>query len=104
MTTIEWPRMVPTFAMMISLWAACWWIGRTPLTESLEKRLGAWVGAALLAAAMAYFSFHYLEGYMRKNYLLALDSEFLKREERLASEGGTSRNASERLWQLFESE
>ena len=104
MTTIEWPRMVPTFAMMISLWAACWWIGRTPLTETLDKRLGAWVGAAVFAAAMAYFSFHYLEGYMRKNYLLALDSEFLKREERLASEGGTSGTAGERLWQLFEAE
>ena len=30
--------LVPTFAMMVGLWAACWWIGRTSLVEPLAQR------------------------------------------------------------------
>ena len=33
---------VPTFAMMVGLWAACWWIGRTSLAENLGRKLMAW--------------------------------------------------------------
>jgi thiol:disulfide interchange protein len=42
---------VPAFAMMVGLWLGCWWIGRTPLYESLGKKLIAW-GQGMLAAGI----------------------------------------------------
>ena len=52
--------LVPTFAMMVGLWAACWWIGRTPLTENLRKKAMAWVQGAAFAAVVALFAFTWL--------------------------------------------
>ncbi|HZZ72180.1 MAG TPA: cytochrome c biogenesis protein CcdA, partial [Pirellulales bacterium] len=102
MSSIDWPRVVPTFALMIGLWASCWWIGRTPLTEPLGRRLYAWSSAAVFAVAMGYVSFNLIEPAMQGRFELALDKEVLKREELLASRGG--RDANDRLWQLFTSE
>ena len=51
---------VPTFALLIVLWAACWWINRTPLTADLSRRLLAWGQAALFAGLVGYFSFNLL--------------------------------------------
>jgi thiol:disulfide interchange protein len=51
---------VPAFAMMVGLWAACWWIGRTPLTESLSRKMMAWAQGALVAGIVAFLSFTYL--------------------------------------------
>ena len=48
---------VPTFALLAVLWAACWWINRTPLTADLGRRLLAWGQAALFAGVVGYFSF-----------------------------------------------
>ena len=31
-----------TFCMLVGIWAACWWIGRTPLTAELGTKLMAW--------------------------------------------------------------
>ena len=39
---------VPTFALLIGLWAGCWWIGRTPLYEGRRKLIPAYlVGIAV---------------------------------------------------------
>lgn len=43
---------VPTFGMLIAIWAGCWWIGRTPLYEGARKLTFAW-GQGLAAAAIA---------------------------------------------------
>jgi thiol:disulfide interchange protein len=48
---------VPTFALLAVLWAACWWINRTPLTADLGRRLLAWGQAAAFAGVVGYFSF-----------------------------------------------
>ncbi len=51
---------VPTFAMMVGIWIACWWIGRTSLTESLGKKLLAWGQGALAGGIIALLAFTYL--------------------------------------------
>ncbi len=48
---------VPTFALLAVLWAACWWINRTPLTADLSRRLLAWGQAGVFGAVVGYFSF-----------------------------------------------
>lgn len=48
---------VPTLMLLIGLWFACWLIGRTPLTASLAKRLAAWAGGAVIAAAVGWTAF-----------------------------------------------
>ena len=55
---------VPTLAMLIGVWMACWWVGRA------QERLGAvgfgrWVQAAALAAAIGSAAFMFL-GPVRK--------------------------------------
>ncbi len=49
--------LVPTFAMLMGLWAACWWIGRVPLTAELGRKLFAWIQGAVIATAVGYFAF-----------------------------------------------
>jgi thiol:disulfide interchange protein/DsbC/DsbD-like thiol-disulfide interchange protein len=56
-TFMERDYVVPTFALLAVLWAACWWINRTPLTADLGRRLLAWGQAALFAGVVGYFSF-----------------------------------------------
>jgi suppressor for copper-sensitivity B len=52
--------LVPTFAMMIGLWAGCWWIGRTSLVETLGRKMKAWTQGAAFAALVAWASFTWL--------------------------------------------
>ncbi|MEX0677202.1 MAG: cytochrome c biogenesis protein CcdA [Pirellulales bacterium] len=51
---------VPTFAMLIGLWAACWWIGRTPLTDNLGRKLMAWTQGAVFAGIVIFAAFTWL--------------------------------------------
>ena len=44
--------LVPTFGMLIAIWAGCWWIGRTPLYEGAKKVGFAW-GQGLVTAFIA---------------------------------------------------
>jgi thiol:disulfide interchange protein len=60
MTFMDRDYVVPTMALLVVLWAACWWINRTPLTADLERRLLAWGQAALFAGVVGYFSFNLL--------------------------------------------
>jgi suppressor for copper-sensitivity B len=46
--------------MMVGLWAACWWIGRTPLTENIGKKLMAWGQGAAFAGVVALAAFTWL--------------------------------------------
>ena len=48
-TFMEWPYMVPTLALLFAVWAACWWIARTPLTSNFGAKAWAWLeGTALV--------------------------------------------------------
>ena len=51
---------MPTFAMMVGLWAACWWIGRTSLVETLARKLKAWVQGAAFAGVVGCAAFTWL--------------------------------------------
>jgi len=51
---------VPTLALLIGLWFACWWIGRTPLTAEASKRVTAWIGGLAVAALIGLFAFTFL--------------------------------------------
>jgi thiol:disulfide interchange protein len=52
--------LVATFAMMVGLWAGCWWIGRVSLVEPLGKRLLAWGEGGVFALAVGVFAFTFL--------------------------------------------
>ena len=41
---------MPTLTLLVGLWFACWWIGRTPLTRRPTRRATAWCGGAAVAA------------------------------------------------------
>jgi thiol:disulfide interchange protein len=48
---------VPTFVLLIALWAACWWIGRTPTYEPFGKQAMAWLQGGVVAALIGWFAF-----------------------------------------------
>jgi thiol:disulfide interchange protein len=52
--------LVPTFAMMVGLWAACWWIGRVSLVESFDRKAKAWIQGVLVAALVSWAAFTWL--------------------------------------------
>ena len=86
LTLIPLPYVVPMVAAMMGLWAACWWIGRTPLTENLPTKLKAWAQAGVFAALVGYVSFGWL--------FEITDSRFQALVERtIAERGGSTRAA-----------
>lgn len=52
LTFIEQAYVVPTVGLLFGLWAACWWIGRTPLTADLGDKMRAWAGAVTFAGVV----------------------------------------------------
>lgn len=64
LTLIPWAYMVPTVAFLFGLWAACWWIGRTPLTSNFSRKARAWSSAAAFAGAVWFVTFGWLGGVM----------------------------------------
>jgi thiol:disulfide interchange protein len=52
--------LVPTFALLVGLWAACWWIGRVPFTATAGHKIRSWVGAGAFATAVGLAAFTYL--------------------------------------------
>lgn len=49
-----------TFALLIGLWAACWWIGRTPIYAALPARLRAWGVGIAIALVVGWTGFTFL--------------------------------------------
>ena len=48
---------VPTLALLFSSWAACWWVGRVPLTAELGDKLRAYLVGGVFTAVMGYLAF-----------------------------------------------
>jgi thiol:disulfide interchange protein len=48
---------VPTLTLLVGMWFACWWIGRTPLTASPTVRATAWCGGLAVAGLVGLFAF-----------------------------------------------
>jgi thiol:disulfide interchange protein len=74
LTFLDWIYVVPTVGMFIALWAACWWINRTPPTEEPRVQARAWLeGAAMAGVAWVLmfpgvFSFRGLAGVMEGRF------------------------------------
>jgi thiol:disulfide interchange protein len=56
-TFLDHDYFVPTFAMLVGIWAACWWIGRAQQASAGEVGFGRWVQAAGVAALVGSLSF-----------------------------------------------
>lgn len=48
---------IPTLSLLVGIWFACWWVGRTPLTAAPPWRFAAWFGGILVAALVGWFAF-----------------------------------------------
>jgi suppressor for copper-sensitivity B len=56
-STLSATYFIPTLALLVGLWFACWWIGRTPLTAATQTHVTAWLGGALVTALVGWFAF-----------------------------------------------
>ncbi len=68
LTLIPWAHVVPTVAFLFGLWAACWWIGRTPLTSDFSRKTRAWLSAAAFAGVVGFVTFGWLAGVMADRF------------------------------------
>ena len=51
---------VPTFALLVGIWAACWWVGKGQEAGGGTVGLGRWAQAAAVAAAIGGLGFTFL--------------------------------------------
>jgi len=51
---------VPTLALLVGIWAACWWVGKAQEKFGAGVGFGRWVQAAAFAAAVGTAAFMYL--------------------------------------------
>jgi thiol:disulfide interchange protein len=58
--TMSAPYFVPTFALLVGLWFACWLVGRTPLTATSGKRWAARIGGIGTAVGIGALAFGFL--------------------------------------------
>jgi thiol:disulfide interchange protein len=58
--TINADWFIPTLALVMAVWLACWIIGKVPVYEPTGKQLTAWIGGCSLAAAIGWASFTFL--------------------------------------------
>ncbi|MCI0359899.1 MAG: thioredoxin family protein [Planctomycetaceae bacterium] len=58
--TINADWFIPTLALMMAVWLACWIIGKVPIYESTGKQLTAWAVGCAVAALIGWASFTYL--------------------------------------------
>jgi thiol:disulfide interchange protein len=56
-STLSAAHVVPTMALMMGVWFACWWIGRTPVTAGPSKKITAWAGGIGVAFAVGLAAF-----------------------------------------------
>jgi thiol:disulfide interchange protein len=56
-TFLDHDYFVPTFAMLVGIWAACWWVGRAQQASAGEVGFGRWAQAAGVAALVGGLSF-----------------------------------------------
>ena len=62
------PAVIPLFTFLIGLWAACWWVGRTPLTAEFSQQVKAWIGGVIFAACSGWFAFGFVYEVMSDRY------------------------------------
>ena len=67
-SSISIPAVLPVFTFLIGLWAACWWIGRTPLTAEFSDQVKAWSGGILVAGCSGWIAFGFVDNMMSARY------------------------------------
>ena len=99
LTLIPWVFVVPTVAFLFGLWAACWWIGRTPLTTSFRRKARAWLSAVAFAGVVGCVTFGWLAGVMAGRFERTLQAALGDSANRLARQAG-----GEFAWRPFSRE
>lgn len=56
-TLISQKNVIPTIAFIFGLWAACWWIGRVPISAEFVSKAKSWILATGFAAVIGYFAY-----------------------------------------------
>jgi thiol:disulfide interchange protein len=59
-STINAAWFIPTLALVMGVWLACWIIGRVPIYEDAGKQVRQWAIGVASAAAIGWFSFTFL--------------------------------------------
>jgi thiol:disulfide interchange protein DsbD len=108
LTLVSVAYVVPTVAFLIGLWAACWNVGRVPLTESLRKRLSGWIFSAAFAAAIGFVAFGWLHGITESRFQSVVDRAIAQRSaltDRPEIDGAATAsrgaNASGLMWRPY---
>ena len=78
MTIIASSAAVPTLTLLMGLWAACWWIGRTPAYAEFGAKAKAWLGGIAVATVVGLIAFQGLGPIMMERYELAITREVEK--------------------------
>jgi len=68
LTFIDWPYVVPTVGLLFGIWIACWWVGRTPLTEDFQTRFRAWLTGAAMIGVSWLITIGWLSDVMRGRF------------------------------------
>jgi len=51
---------VPTFALLIGIWAACWWVGKAQEARAGDVGFGRWLQAGVIVATVGSLAFMFL--------------------------------------------
>jgi len=92
---------VPALSLLMGLWAACWWIGRTPLYAELPKKLRAWAGASFFAVLVGLFSFQWLGPVMHGRVQRMIDEQIARRLDGTGTDQAPIKDENELPWQQF---
>jgi thiol:disulfide interchange protein len=102
LTLVKWQLMVPTFALLVGLWAGCWWIGRTPLYAELPQKLRAWGLGGALAGVTGLVAFQWVGPVMHERFQRTVDREIASRSNAPQLARETETDDPDRLpWRPF---
>ena len=73
MSYLPWSQVLPTVAFLFGLWAACWWVGRTPLTTDFQTKARAWTLASGFAILIGMFSYMWFDEVMAQRFTAAVE-------------------------------
>jgi len=103
-SSISIPAVLPVFTFLIGLWAACWWIGRTPLTAEFSEQIKAWCGGAVVAACSGWIAFGFVDNMMSARYEGQAARDVERFKVVAAKQAKENKHATEELdWQPFSS-
>jgi len=95
---IHWVYLLPTMMFLFALWAACWWIGRIPVTGNLALKLRSWALAGAFSAGMGMLAFMWFAKVMDERFV----ADALRTAERTAAATAESGNLDHLLpWKPF---